>query len=104
MRHIAQPIFLWDMKATTMIIFERRLCHARVHVCFALTVGACYRVFARIVVATVVGIVMVVVVHVVCTLNVLVVVVVAHEIFFACFVIDSTFIAGDPGRELARYA
>ncbi len=44
------------------------------------------------------------VVHVVRTLNVVVVVVVAREIFFACFVVDSTFVAGDPGHELARYA
>ncbi len=41
------------------------------------------------------------VVHVVRTINVVVVVIVVREIFFACFVIDSTFVTGDLGHELA---
>ena len=75
-RHITRPIFLWDMKTIMIIIFKRRLHHACVHACFALTVGTRYRVFARLVVATVAAIVMVV--HVVRMLNV---VVVARAIF-----------------------
>ncbi len=59
-------------------------------------------VFARLVVATAAAIVMVVGVSV-RTFKV-VVVVAAREIFFACFVIDSMFVAGDLGHELAQYA
>ena len=59
-------------------------------------------VFALLVVATAAAIVMVVGVFA-CVFKV-VVVAVSCEIFFACFVIDSTFVVGDPGHELAQYA
>ena len=97
-RHIAH---LGNIMITLkMIIFEMRLCRVRAH--FALTVGTRNRVFVWLVVTTVAAIVMVV--HVVRTINVVVVVIVVREIFFACFVIDSTFVTGDPGHELAWYA
>jgi hypothetical protein len=82
--------FPWEYETLKMIIFERRLRRACICARFALTVGAHYRVFVRLVVAAVAAIVMVV--QVVCTLNVVVVVVV-RKIFYACFVIDSTFVA-----------
>ena len=88
---LTSALFPWEYETLKMIIFERRLCRACVRARFALTVGAHYRVFARLVIATVAVIVMVV--HVVCTLNIVVVVVVVRKIFFACFVIDSTFVA-----------
>ena len=103
-RRIARPIFLWDMKTIKMIIFMSPARYTRKHTHLSLIGGETHDwVFARLVVATAVAIVMVV--HVVRTLNVVVVVVVAAcEIFLAYFVVDSKFVAGDPGHELAQYA
>ncbi len=103
-RHITQPIFLWDMKTSKMIIFMSPACYAQKHTRLSLFRGETRDwVFARLVVATAAAIVMAV--HVVRTLNVVVVAVVAAcEIFFTCFVVDSKFAAGDPGHELAQYA
>ena len=87
-----------------MIIFMSPAHYARKHTRLSLVVGGKTHdwVFVRLVVATAAAIVMVVGIFV-CAFKV-VVVVVACEIFFACFVIDSTFVAGDPGHELAQYA
>ena len=85
------------MKTIKMIIFMSPACYARKHTCLSLIGGETHDwVFALLVVGTAATIVMVV--HVVCTLNVVVVVVAAREIFFACFVVDSTFVAGNPGH------
>ena len=102
-RRIARPIFLWDMKTIKMIIFMSPARYARKHTGLSLVGGKTHDwVFVRLVVATAAAIVMVVGIFM-CAFKV-VVVAVAREISFACFVIDSTFVAGDPGHELAQYA
>ena len=104
-RRIARPIFLWDIKTIKMIIFMSPARYTRKHTHLSLIGGKTHDwVFAQLVVATAAAIIMVV--HVVHTLNVVVAVVVvaACKIFFAYFVVDSKFVAGDPGHELAQYA
>jgi len=92
------------MKTIKMIIFMSPARYARKHTRLSLVGGKTHDwVFARLVIPTAAAIVMVV--HVMHMLTVvLVVVVAACEIFFACFVLDSTFVAGDPGHEFAQYA
>ena len=86
-----------------MKILEGQVCHVRLCVYFALTVGGAHdRVFARLVIITVVVAVMVVGVN--GAIVDVVFVVVVHKFFFACFAVDSMFVTGDMGHKLARSA
>ena len=76
-RHIARPIFLRDMKTIKMIILMSPACYARERTRLSLVGGKTHDwVFARLVVATVAAIVLMVVGIFVHAFNVVVVVVV----------------------------